>query len=67
MQEINKAFKLFDEGEYKQAEKIYLACLNGLTDEQPNLYKVALNGLGYVMLQAIKGSIKKQGNILKKY
>lgn len=48
MQEINKAFKLFDEGEYKQAEKIYLACLNGLTDEQPNLYKVALNGLGYV-------------------
>lgn len=48
MQKLNEAFGLFDKGEYKQAEKLYLACLNELTDEQPNLYKATLTGLGYV-------------------
>lgn len=48
MQKLNKAFELFDKGEYKRAEKIYLTCLSELTDDQHNLYKAVLNGLGYV-------------------
>ncbi|MFC4712057.1 tetratricopeptide repeat protein [Planococcus dechangensis] len=48
MQELDDAFDLFDKGEFQQAEKIYLSCLNSIPDKTSTSYKAALNGLGYV-------------------
>lgn len=48
MKEINEAFELFDQGEYDQAEELYLACLKKLGDRKSDSYKAVLNGLGYV-------------------
>lgn len=48
MKEINEAFELFDQGEYDQAEELYLACLKELGDQKSDSYKAVLNGLGYV-------------------
>lgn len=48
MQKINEAFELFDQGEYEQAEQVYLDCLSELKDRHSDSYKAVLNGLGYV-------------------
>ncbi|MFD1037323.1 tetratricopeptide repeat protein [Virgibacillus byunsanensis] len=45
---LKRAFAFLNKGNFKQAEILYLECLDRLEDSESKLYKQALHGLGFV-------------------
>ncbi|WP_217585884.1 tetratricopeptide repeat protein [Lentibacillus saliphilus] len=47
-QRLQRAFTFLEQGNLKQAEILYLECLDGIDDQASLLFEQALHGLGYV-------------------
>ncbi|WP_156289346.1 tetratricopeptide repeat protein [Oceanobacillus salinisoli] len=48
---LHNAFEFVNKGYFKQAEILYLECLDKMDEQNSNLYKQAMHGLGFVKLE----------------